>query len=60
MIRSAADSAAIREVLGDLVLGEQGYVGLKRRLLRAAPRFLWESSRARLRRAFSAGSGALR
>jgi hypothetical protein len=29
-------------VLGDLVLGTQGYVGLKRRLLRAAPRFAAE------------------
>jgi len=43
MIRYAARSAAIREVLADLVLGAQGYVGLKRRLLRAAPRFVWES-----------------
>jgi hypothetical protein len=29
----------IRGVLADLVLGEQGYGGLKRRLLRAGPRF---------------------
>jgi flavin-dependent dehydrogenase len=42
MIRFAARSGAIREVLGDLVLGEQGYVRLKRRLLREAPRFAWE------------------
>jgi flavin-dependent dehydrogenase len=42
MIRFAARSGAIREVLGDLVLGEQGYLGLKRRLLREAPRFAWE------------------
>jgi hypothetical protein len=35
------------------VLGDQGYVGLKRRLVRAAPRFALESARA----AFSGGSG---
>jgi len=35
-------------VLADLVLGEQGYVGLKRRLLLAGPRFLWESAVAGL------------
>ena len=34
----------MRDVLADLVLGRQGYVGLKRRLLRAGPRFLWESA----------------
>ena len=32
----------MREVLADLVLGRQGYLGLKRRLLRAGPRFLWQ------------------
>jgi hypothetical protein len=32
----------VRDVLGDLVLGEQGYDGLKRRLLKAAPRFALE------------------
>jgi flavin-dependent dehydrogenase len=48
MIRFSAWSAAIREVLGDLVLGQQGYVGLKRRLLRAAPRFAWEATAGRL------------
>lgn len=36
MIRYSAKSAAIRDVLAELVLGEQGYLGLKRRLLRAA------------------------
>ena len=36
MVRFAARSGAVRDVLGDLVLGTQGYVGLKRRLLRAA------------------------
>lgn len=44
MITYSARSAAIREVLADLVLGQQGYAGLKRRLLRAGPRFLWESA----------------
>jgi len=39
MVRFAGRSRAVRDVLGDLVLGTQGYVGLKRRLLRAAPRF---------------------
>ena len=48
MITFAAESQAIRHVLGDLVLGEQGYIGLKRRLLRAGPRFLLEAGRHRL------------
>ena len=39
MVRFASRSAAIRTILADLVLGEQGYGGLKRRLVRAAPRF---------------------
>jgi flavin-dependent dehydrogenase len=56
MIRYAARSPSIRGVLGDLVLGDQGYVGLKRRLLRAAPRFALESARAVL----SGGSGGRR
>ena len=46
MLAYAQRSAAIREVLGELVLGDQGYLGLKRRLLRAAPRFVWESALA--------------
>jgi flavin-dependent dehydrogenase len=46
MLRYAARSGAIRRVLGDLVLGEQGYVGLKRRLLFALPRFAWDSARS--------------
>jgi hypothetical protein len=45
MVRYARRSAAIRRVLADLVLGDQGYVGLKRRLLRALPAFLWDMSR---------------
>jgi flavin-dependent dehydrogenase len=48
MVRYAARSAAIRDVLADLVLGDQGYHGLKRRLLGAAPRFLVESALHRL------------
>lgn len=43
MVRYARRSGAVARVLGDLVLGEQGYVGLRRRLLRAAPRLLWDS-----------------
>ena len=49
MIRFSARSPAIRRVLGDLVLGEQGYAGLKRRLLRAGPRFLLEAGLSTLR-----------
>lgn len=49
MIAYSARSRAVREVLADLVLGRQGYVGLKRRLLRAGPRFLWESALSRIR-----------
>jgi flavin-dependent dehydrogenase len=51
MVRFATWSPAIRRVLADLVLGEQGYLDLKRRLLRAGPRFLLEAAAARLRRA---------
>ena len=46
MVRFAARSHAVRGVLGDLVLGSQGYDGLKGRLLRAAPRFAWEYVRS--------------
>jgi flavin-dependent dehydrogenase len=49
MVRYAARSPAVRDVLGELMLGDQGYLGLKWRLLRAAPRFLLDSARARLR-----------
>jgi flavin-dependent dehydrogenase len=49
MIDFSARSRAMRAVLADLVLGRQGYVGLKRRLLRAGPRFLWESALSRIR-----------
>jgi flavin-dependent dehydrogenase len=51
MVSYAARSGSVRDVLGDLVLGTQGYSGLKRRLIRAAPRFLLDSARDRLRRA---------
>jgi flavin-dependent dehydrogenase len=47
MIAFSRRSPAVREVLGDLVLGRQGYLGLKRRLLRAGPRFLWQVLRGR-------------
>ena len=46
MIRFADRSRAIRGVLGDLVLGDQGYAGLKRRLLRAAPRVALQYGRS--------------
>jgi len=49
MVRYAARSSAIRRVLVDLVLGEQGYLDLKQRLLRTAPRFAIEAAFARLR-----------
>jgi flavin-dependent dehydrogenase len=39
MLAYGARSAAIRAVMADLVSGEQGYVGLRRRLLGAAPAF---------------------
>jgi hypothetical protein len=45
-VRYAASSPAIQRVLIDLVLGEQGYLGLKRRLLRTAPRFALEAALA--------------
>ena len=48
MIRYATLSPAVRRVLGDLVLGEQGYFGLKRRLVRLGPRFLLEAGVNRL------------
>jgi flavin-dependent dehydrogenase len=43
MIAYSVRSAAVRRILAELVLGNQGYVGLRRRLLRAGPRFLLES-----------------
>jgi flavin-dependent dehydrogenase len=49
MVRFAARSGAIRDVLADLVLGAQGYSGLKRRLIRAAPRFAFQYAASVLR-----------
>lgn len=46
MVRYASRSEAIRRVMGELVLGEQGYLGLRRRLLAAGPRFVAESALA--------------
>jgi len=43
MVRYSARSAGVREALVDLVTGEQEYIGLGRRLLRAAPRLLLDS-----------------
>jgi flavin-dependent dehydrogenase len=49
LVRFASRSRAIRTILTDLVLGDQGYEGLKRRLVRAAPRFAFEYATAALR-----------
>lgn len=49
MIRYAALNAGVREVLGELMLGDRGYRGLKRRLLRAAPGLIWDRLRQALR-----------
>src|SRR5262249_18746989 len=51
MVRFASRSEAIRTVMRDLVLGEQGYLDLKPRLLRALPRFLLQASLPRRRNA---------
>ncbi|MFI5183122.1 MAG: FAD-dependent monooxygenase [Vicinamibacteria bacterium] len=48
MVDFCERSGAVRKILADLVLGEQGYVGLKRRLLGAAPRFVAEWTLSRL------------
>jgi flavin-dependent dehydrogenase len=47
MVRFAAESKAVCSVLEELVLGRQGYLGLKRRLLRAGPRFVIEAGLSR-------------
>lgn len=44
MISYSRRSRALRGIVAELVLGDQGYVGLRRRLLRAGPRFLLESA----------------
>jgi flavin-dependent dehydrogenase len=49
VVRYSARSAAVREVLADLVLGEQGYRGLGMRLAMAAPGFLLDTVRERAR-----------
>jgi flavin-dependent dehydrogenase len=49
MVAYSARSAAVRRIMERLVLGDEGYVGLRRRLLRAGPRFLWDSALALLR-----------
>jgi flavin-dependent dehydrogenase len=49
MVTYAARSTGVRDVLGDLVLGTQGYSGLKGRLIRVAPGFVVDSAVARLR-----------
>jgi len=46
LVRYAERSPAIRDVLSELVLGDQGYRGLKTRLLRAGPRFVLDSALA--------------
>jgi flavin-dependent dehydrogenase len=51
MIRYAALSAGVRAVLGELMLGDQGYRGLRRRLLAVAPRLVWDGLRRALRAA---------
>jgi hypothetical protein len=48
LVRYAARSPSLRRVVGELVLGRQGYVGLKRRLVRVLPRFVLESAVSRL------------
>jgi flavin-dependent dehydrogenase len=48
VVRYGAWSPAMREVLCDLVVGEQHYGDLKRRLVRLVPRFLWEAAWHRL------------
>jgi flavin-dependent dehydrogenase len=46
MVAYGARSAAIRQVLADLVAGAQSYVGLRRRLLRAGPAFVVDTARS--------------
>ncbi|HVO10965.1 MAG TPA: NAD(P)/FAD-dependent oxidoreductase [Vicinamibacteria bacterium] len=51
MVRYSARSAGVRDTLAELVIGEQAYVGLGRRLLRALPRLLLDSLRTAARQA---------
>jgi flavin-dependent dehydrogenase len=46
----SARSASLRRILAELVMGEQGYLGLKRRLARTLPAFLLESALSPFRR----------
>jgi flavin-dependent dehydrogenase len=50
MVRFSRESETIRDVLGDLVLGRQRYLGLRRRLLGAGPRALVQLLGSWLRR----------
>jgi geranylgeranyl diphosphate/geranylgeranyl-bacteriochlorophyllide a reductase len=45
MIAYGARSPSIRDVMSDLVSGDQGYVGLRRRLLRTGPGFALDTLR---------------
>jgi hypothetical protein len=40
MVQFAERHRGVREVLRDLIAGDQGYVGLKLRLLRSLPSFI--------------------
>ncbi len=52
MLDYADRSPALARVLGDLVLGKQDYMSLKRRLVLMLPRFGWDLATAPARRAF--------
>lgn len=52
MLDYADRSPALARVLGDLVLGKQDYMSLKRRLVMTLPRFGWDLATAPVRRAF--------
>jgi flavin-dependent dehydrogenase len=52
MLDYADRSPALARVLGDLVLGKQDYMSLKRRLVMTLPRFGWDLATAPARRAF--------
>ena len=49
LVALCADSQAIRQVMSDLIAGRQPYVGLRRRLLRAAPAVAWDLVAGRLK-----------
>lgn len=50
VVRYASWSPGVAGVLAELVLGEQGYEGLKPRLLAELPRLAWGAARARVTR----------